>query len=122
MQCLRRPDKGFGSLGTGILSGLVLPCGFWESNLSSLEEQPVFLTAEPSVQPLDFIFNIFVNVQRSDAYRSQFSFYSVDSGDQTQVVVLFSIKLSYWLCCFLRQGLMYPNWPQTLYLKVTLNL
>lgn len=58
VQCLRRPDKGFGSLGTGILSGLVLPCGFWESNLSSLEEQPVFLTAEPSVQPLDFIFNI----------------------------------------------------------------
>lgn len=55
VQCLRRPDKGVRSLGTGILSGLVLLYGFWDSNLDSLEEQPVFLTAEPSVELLDFI-------------------------------------------------------------------
>lgn len=32
------------------------PCRFWESNLSTLEEQQVLLTSEPSLQPLNLFF------------------------------------------------------------------
>ena len=34
-----------------ITDGCEPPCGCCEQNLGSLEEQPVFLTAEPSLQP-----------------------------------------------------------------------
>jgi hypothetical protein len=34
-------------------NGCELPCGYWESNLSPLEEQPVLLAAEQSLQPKD---------------------------------------------------------------------
>jgi hypothetical protein len=34
---------------TGVFKGCELPCGCWESNLSPLEEQPVFLPTEPSL-------------------------------------------------------------------------
>jgi hypothetical protein len=34
------------------------PCGFWDLNSGSLEEQSVLLTAEPSLQPDKFIFLI----------------------------------------------------------------
>jgi hypothetical protein len=30
-------------------------CGSWELNLDPLEERPVLLTTEPSVQPLAFL-------------------------------------------------------------------
>lgn len=36
---------------TGAIDGRELPCGFWESNLGPLEEQPTLLTAEPFLQP-----------------------------------------------------------------------
>ena len=32
------------------------PCGCWELNSGPLEEQAMLLTAEPSLQPLDFLF------------------------------------------------------------------
>jgi hypothetical protein len=35
-----------------ITDGCEPPCGFWELNLGLLEEQPVLLTAEPSLQPI----------------------------------------------------------------------
>ena len=38
--------------GTGVTSTCELPCGCWELNPGPLEEQPVLLTAEPSLQPL----------------------------------------------------------------------
>ena len=39
------------SLRTGVADGGELPCGCWELNPGSLEEQLVLLTAEPSLQP-----------------------------------------------------------------------
>ena len=38
--------------------GCESPCGCWELNSRPLKEQPVFLTAELSLQPLVFIFLI----------------------------------------------------------------
>ncbi|KAM7331959.1 hypothetical protein ACRRTK_008667 [Alexandromys fortis] len=37
-----------------IVDGHEPPCGCWELNSGPLEEQPVLLTAEPSLQPLGF--------------------------------------------------------------------
>jgi hypothetical protein len=34
-----------------IIDGCGPPCGSWELNSRTLEEQPVFLTSEPSLQP-----------------------------------------------------------------------
>jgi hypothetical protein len=53
-----------------IIDGCKPPCGCWELNSGPLEEQPVLLTAEPSLQP-DYkvfkvqtlrIFNIYMHV------------------------------------------------------------
>lgn len=35
----------------GVIHSCKLPCGFWESNLGPLEEQPVDLTAKCSLSP-----------------------------------------------------------------------
>jgi hypothetical protein len=43
---------GVRSAGTGITDSCDLLCGCWELNPGPLEEQPVLLTAEPSLQPL----------------------------------------------------------------------
>jgi hypothetical protein len=51
-RCLWRPEEGIRSLGTGVTDGCELSCEFWESNLGPLEEQPVLLTLEPSLQHL----------------------------------------------------------------------
>jgi hypothetical protein len=40
--------KDIGSLGTGVIDGCELPCGFWELDPGPLEEQPVLLTTEQS--------------------------------------------------------------------------
>ena len=45
------PVEGVGSPGTEVTGGCELPCGCWESNLHSLEEQLVLLIAESSLQP-----------------------------------------------------------------------
>jgi hypothetical protein len=34
------------------------PCGCWELNSGPLEEQPVLLTTEPSLQPQHCVFNV----------------------------------------------------------------
>ena len=44
------PAEGIGSPGTGVMDVCELLCWCWESN-PGWEEQPVLLTAEPSLQP-----------------------------------------------------------------------
>jgi hypothetical protein len=39
------------SPGAGVIGPCELACGFWELNLGPLEEQPVLLTAKPSLLP-----------------------------------------------------------------------
>ena len=51
VQYLQRPEEGIRSLGTGVTGGCELPCGCWELNPGPLEEQPVLVTTEPSLQP-----------------------------------------------------------------------
>jgi hypothetical protein len=41
--------EGVGTLGIGVTDSCELSCGCWELNSSPLEEQPVLLTAEPSL-------------------------------------------------------------------------
>lgn len=36
----------------GVTEGCELPCGCWELNPGPLQEQPVLLATEPSLQPL----------------------------------------------------------------------
>ena len=43
--------EGFGSSGMGVTDSCELPYGCWELNPGPLEEQPVLLTNEPSLQP-----------------------------------------------------------------------
>ena len=51
--CACRPEEGIRSL---IIDGCEPPCGCWELNSGPLEEQPVLLTSEPSLQPPGFCF------------------------------------------------------------------
>ena len=44
--------EGITSTETGIKGSYELPCGYWDLNLGPMEE-PVLLTAEPSLQPQD---------------------------------------------------------------------
>jgi hypothetical protein len=46
--------EGIWSFGTGVTDGCEPPCECWELNLSLLDEQPVLLTTEPSLQLLVF--------------------------------------------------------------------
>ena len=64
--------EGIRSSGTGVTYSCELPCGCWELNLGLLEEEPVLLTAEPSRQPLVFVFdyeyeNVHVSIGASEA-------------------------------------------------------
>ena len=56
--CLQSPQKleaSITSSKTGVTDGCVIPCGCSESDLSLLlEEQPVLVTTEPSLQPVAF--------------------------------------------------------------------
>ena len=51
------------SPGTGVSNSCELPCGCWELNPDTLEEPPVLLTAEPSLQPQSQVFLNFVRYQ-----------------------------------------------------------
>lgn len=51
--CLMRPEEDVESPGTGIISSCKLLCGCWDLNLIPLEEQPMLLSAEPSLHPLN---------------------------------------------------------------------
>ena len=44
--------------GTRITDSCELLCGCWELNLGPLEEQPVLLTAEPSLSVLDSLVDL----------------------------------------------------------------
>ena len=48
---LRRPEEGVRSSRAGVTDSCELPSGCWELNLGPLEDQPGFLTTEPSPQP-----------------------------------------------------------------------
>ena len=52
--CLRAPMEASRERqippGNGLTDGCELPCGCWELNPGPLEDQPVLLTAEPSLQ------------------------------------------------------------------------
>lgn len=57
---LQSTEKGIIVLGTGVKD-----CGCWEQNTNPLQEHYVLVTAEPSLQPLDFNFsflNVYVSV------------------------------------------------------------
>jgi hypothetical protein len=43
-------EEHTGSPGTGVVDNCELPCGCWELNPGVLQEQPVFLTTESSLQ------------------------------------------------------------------------
>jgi hypothetical protein len=53
--------KGAKPPGTGVTESCELPCGCWELNPGHLEEQPVLLTPEPSVQPHISVFVVSEN-------------------------------------------------------------
>ena len=46
----QRPKEGLRSPGTRVIHSFKSPRGFWELNLDPLQEQQVFLTAEPLLQ------------------------------------------------------------------------
>lgn len=50
MWCAQK-SEGITVLGTVITDGFELPCGCWELKPGPLEEQPLLLTTEPSLQP-----------------------------------------------------------------------
>ena len=53
--CLTRPEEGIKSIfncrGIVATDGCELPCGCWQLDLGPLQEQPVLLTTESSLQP-----------------------------------------------------------------------
>ena len=53
VQCLQRPEKSVGSLGTEVIGSCELPCGCWDSNLGPLQQQPALLIEEPNLQSLN---------------------------------------------------------------------
>lgn len=49
----RNQKRAFDPLKFAVIDSCKLPGGFWESNSGSQEDQPVFLTIDPCVQPLE---------------------------------------------------------------------
>jgi hypothetical protein len=62
------------SLGAGAIDYFEPLCGFWESNLGALEDQPVLLTTEPSLQPFKTL--IFVALRETEGMTSSSNNYS----------------------------------------------
>jgi hypothetical protein len=52
--CLQKPEEALDALKWSYRCQL--PCGCWDSDAGPLEEQPVLLTTEPSLQSLSDIF------------------------------------------------------------------
>lgn len=50
VQYLRRPEEGTIFPGVGVTGGCEQACRCWEFNRGLLEDEPLLLTAEPSVQ------------------------------------------------------------------------
>lgn len=55
---LLKVRRGYGSPGTGVMSGSEPPCGCWEWNLALLQGQQILLSPEPSLQSPKVIFNL----------------------------------------------------------------
>ena len=53
MQRSQRSEEDARSPETGVTDDY----GYWESNLGPLEEQPMLLTAEPSLRPSSYLWN-----------------------------------------------------------------
>jgi hypothetical protein len=51
VQCPWGLKGGIRSPGTRVTDDFEAPYGFWDSNQGPLEEQPVLITTEPSLQP-----------------------------------------------------------------------
>jgi hypothetical protein len=51
MHCPWRPEDSVRSSGSGFADGWDPPYGYLKSNLGPLEEQPMLLNAEPTLQP-----------------------------------------------------------------------
>lgn len=68
---MQHPQKteGADSPGTGVTDGWELPCGCWDMNPDPLQEQPVLVTAETSLRPLQLAIYFKVN------YLPRFRFY-----------------------------------------------
>jgi hypothetical protein len=62
LQCPQWPEEGIRSSGTRAVEGCELPSGCWNPNFSVLQEQPVLLTVEPSLQPWIVCFNFFFDL------------------------------------------------------------
>jgi hypothetical protein len=59
MHCQRRPEEGVRSSGTGVRDVYKqLSCQFWELNTGPLQDQPVLLNPEPSLQTLSLSFSL----------------------------------------------------------------
>lgn len=54
--CLSRPEGGLQSPGVGVTDSCELQSGYCKSNTGLLEKQSLFLTSDPSFQPLFFFF------------------------------------------------------------------
>jgi hypothetical protein len=54
---------------TGVTDSCELPCWCWELNLDPLEEQPVLLTTEPSLQPPPCFFETLTSLGLCDSSR-----------------------------------------------------
>ena len=73
--CPWSPEEGVKFLGTGVKDGCEPLCGCWEWDLGPLEEQPVLLTTEPSLQFLEAILsNSFPDLCCVNKLRSEFRF------------------------------------------------
>jgi len=53
--CSSKSEEGIGSLGNGGTDAYEASCRCWESNPDPLEEQPVLLSSEPSLNPCSFL-------------------------------------------------------------------
>jgi hypothetical protein len=72
-----------------ITDGCEPPCGCWELNSGSLEEQSVLLTAEASLQPLGLyynyiLFSLFFSLPKTSPY-SSFKFMALISDNKSTV-------------------------------------
>lgn len=59
---LRGQNRILGFPGVGVIDDYEPPCGFWESNPGSLQEQQGFLTTETSQQPHSFLFILIMDI------------------------------------------------------------
>lgn len=67
-RCLWRPEEGLGFSGTAVTDGCKPPCGCWELNSGSLEEQLMLLATEPSLQSLRLLILVYSSPSFQDLH------------------------------------------------------